>query len=163
MATPDQRLFEEDLSSAEFRMGVANGYWDVSPAEVQPEEKWPKVIFWIAAPARSTGPDRFHLGLDLTGYRTASPTGGFWDPEACVALPEAKWPKGKQGSRFAKVFRTDWQGVSAFYHPFDRAAALSHPEWAASQPHLVWSSNRTIVDVLEEFHSLLNGEDYVGV
>lgn len=163
MATPDQRLFEEDLLTAEFRIGVANGFWGVLAQDPQPQFVWPKAIFWIAAPPRPNAPDRFHVVLDLTGYRTVPPTGSFWDPVARAALPTARWPKGKRDTRFAKVFRTDWQNAVAFYHPFDRVAAQSHPEWAAQQPHLVWNNSRTIVDYLEEFHSLLSGEDYTGV
>lgn len=163
MATPDQRLFEEDILSAEFRIGVANRLWDVAATDVQPQERWPKVIFWLAAPQRPNAPERFQIGLDLTGYRTVPPTGSFWDPEARAALPTAKWPKGKPDTRFAKVFRTDWQNAVAFYHPFDRVAAQGHSDWATAQPHLVWTSNHTIVDYLEEFHSLLSGEDYIGV
>jgi hypothetical protein len=74
-----------------------------------------------------------------------------------------KRPKGRPGSRFAKVFRTDWEGGRAFYHPYDRAAANSHADWPSTQPHLVWNANHTIVDYLAEFHALLNSGDYLGV
>jgi hypothetical protein len=164
MATPDQRLFEEDLLSAEFRIGVANGFWGISPASIQPENMiWPKVLLWIAAPPRPSAPDAFHIYTDPTGFRTAAPTGAFWNPATKTPLPLANWPKGKANTRLAKVFRTDWKGGIAFYHPYDRVAAQDHPDWRNDQPHLVWTPNHTIVDYLEEFHSLLNGEDYVGV
>jgi hypothetical protein len=117
----------------------------------------------MAAAARANAPARFYVLLDLTGYRSVSPTGTFWDPTTKFALEFSKRPKGKPDSRFAKVFRTDWESGSAFYHPYDRVAAKGHTEWAKDQPHLVWTSDRTIVDYLEEFHSLLQCGDYIGL
>ena len=78
-------------------------------------------------------------------------------------LDAARRPKGKDDSRFAKVFRTDWNKGRAFYHPYDRVAAEGHPDWRTQQPRLVWTSERSIVDYLEEIRSLLNSDDYVGV
>ena len=164
MEKPDQRLLEADLLSAEFRTGVAKGYWNLAGTDVVPEEPaWPNRVFWLAAAARTNAPTRFHILLDLTGYRTVPPTGAFWDPGTKTMLELPNRPKGKDGSRFAKVFRTDWEGGRAFYHPYDRLAANSHPEWSKDQPHLVWTTNHTIVDYLHEFHTLLNHGDYHGI
>ena len=91
------------------------------------------------------------------------PTGTFWDSATDTILDAERRPKGKADSRFAKVFRTDWEDGRAFYHPYDRVAADSHSDWRTQQPHLVWTSDRTIVDYLEEIRSLLNSGDYVGV
>jgi hypothetical protein len=163
MEKPDQRLFDEDLLSAEFRSGVAKGHWGIPDPEVLPENlAWPNRILWLAAAPRDKSPDQFHVYLDLAGYRSVPPTGTFWDPNTKATLEISKRPKGKPGSRFAMVFRTDWKNASAFYHPYDRAAA-DHTEWPKQQPHLIWTSNHTIVDYLEEFYSLLNCGDYVGV
>ena len=157
MESPSQRLFEADLRSAEFCSGVLKEYWGVAAQD------WPQVILWIRAARREGAPDRFHVALDLEGYRTAAPTGTFWDPSTETMLHAERRPKGKEGSRFAKVFRTDWKKGRAFYHPYDRVAAGSHGEWRAQQPHLVWTSDHTIVDYLEEIHFILNSDDYVGV
>lgn len=157
MKSPSQRLFEADLQSVEFRSGVLNEYWGVAALD------WPRVILWIRAAPRSGAPDRYHVALDLEGYRAAAPTGTFWDPATVTRLDAERRPKGKADSRFAKVFRTDWEDGRAFYHPYDRVAADSHPDWRTQQPHLVWTSDRTIVDYLEEIRSLLNSGDYVGV
>jgi hypothetical protein len=162
MDKPDQRLFESDLVSAEFRAGVLKGLWglpDVLPEGVE----WPRVILWMAAAPRANSPDRFYVCLDAAGYRSVPPTGTFWDPTTKSILDLAKRPKGRPGSRFAKVFRTDWNNGLAFYHPYDRVAAKDHGDWPKDQPHLVWTSNHTIVDYLEEFQSLLNSGDYLGV
>ncbi len=156
MKSPSQRLFEADLRSAEFRSGVLKGYWEVAAQD------WPQVVLWIRAASRQGAPDGYHVALDLEGYRAAAPTGTFWDPATGTMLDAANRPKGKANSRFAKVFRTDWE-ERAFYHPYDRHAADSHPDWRVQQPHLVWTSDHTIVDYLEEFHSLLNSDHYVGV
>ena len=157
MKSPSQRLFEGDLQSADFRSGVLKEHWGVAAVD------WPRAILWVRAAARAGAPDRYHVALDLEGYRSAAPTGTFWDPSSEAMLDTARRPKGKEGSRFAKVFRTDWKKGRAFYHPYDRVAAGSHGEWRTQQPHLVWTSDRTIVDYLEEIRSLLNSDDYVGV
>jgi hypothetical protein len=164
MDRPDQRLFEEDLGSAEFRSGAAKGLWGIPGPEVlAAEPAWPNKILWIAAAARPNAPDRFYFTLDIAGYRAVPPTGTFWDLAKKSPLEIAKRPKGKPESRFERVFRTDWQNATAFYHPYDRVAAQGHPDWMRDQPHLIWTSNHTIVDYLEEFHSLLNSGDYLGV
>jgi hypothetical protein len=161
---PDQLLFAEDLSSAEFRSGVVEGFWGLPGGDILPEPPgWPKVVLWIAAAPREGAPDRFYFGLDAAGYRTDPPTGTLWDPATMAALAFDKRPKGRPNSRFAKVFRTDWEKGVALYHPFDRVAAKGHPNWRNEQPHLIWTPERTIVDYLEEFHGLLNCGDYVGV
>ena len=157
MQSPSQRLFEADLQSAEFRSGVLKEYWGVAARD------WPQVILWIRAAPRTGAPDRYYVALDLEGYRAAAPTGTFWDPGTKAMLDAARRPKGKDDSRFAKVFRTDWNKGRAFYHPYDRVAAEGHPDWRTRQPHLVWTSDRTIVDYMEEIRSLLNSDDYIGV
>jgi len=164
MDKPDQRLFEADLASAQFRAGAQKGYWSLPGTDLLPEQPaWPLRIFWVAAAPRSEAPNRFYLQLDLADYRTASPTGTFWDLKTGTMLEAAKRPKGRNGSRVAKVFRMDWEEGKAFYHPYDRVAAKGHPQWAAEQPSLIWDSNHTIVDYLEEIHPLLNSGDYIGL
>ncbi len=164
MNPPDQRLFEEDVKSAEFLIGKERGDWGLPEPEAPPEcLTWPKQILWMRVAERPNGPKRFYVLLDLTGYRSAPPTGAFWDPESKAPVAAARWPKGKHGSRFAKVFRTDWRNAIAFYHPYDRLAAQTHPNWAREMSQIVWTDRHTIVDYLEEFHSLLNSGDYLGV
>ena len=164
MEPPNKRVFEADVASAEFRNAVVNGWWGLPDKDILPAEMtWPLTILWITAAEREGGPDRFYVALDLAGYRTAAPTGTFWDPATKSMLDSAKRPKGRPGSRFAKVFRTDWEGGRAFYHPYDRVAAQGHPKWPMTQPHLIWTANHTIVDYLVEFHTLLNSGDYLGI
>ena len=73
-----------------------------------------------------------------------SPTGAFWDPVKKQTLELGKWPKGKPGSRFAIVFRTDGFSAAgrAFYHPYDRAPVQDHTQWRAEQPHLIWTDQQ---------------------
>ena len=164
MDAPDQRLFEADIQGAEFRNGVINGRWGLPEQGILPAEMaWPTRILWIAAARREGAPDRFYVSLDLSGYRTAAPTGTFWEPATKSMLEFAKRPKGREGSRFAKVFRTDWKDGRAFYHPYDRAATQGHSGWPTQHPHLVWTADHSIVDYLWEFHSLLNSGDYLGI
>lgn len=164
MLPPDQRQFEYDLLSAAFRSGVQRGYWDLAEKEAAPDKlAWPSVILWIGAAPRTGAPERFYIALDCEGYRAAPPTGTFWDPTGKATLAFTERPKGKANSRFSTVFRTDWEKGRAFYHPYDRLAAQSHPEWPRQQPHHIWDSNHTIVDHLKEFHALLQSGDYLGI
>jgi hypothetical protein len=165
MELPDKRLFEVDIVSAEFRNGAVNGWWGVADGDTLPAAAvtWPRTVLWIAAAPRDNAPDRYYVSLDVAGYKSVAPTGTFCDLATGSTLEVAKRPKGRPGSRFARVFRTDWEGGRAFYHPYDRVAANSHQDWPSTQPHLVWSANHTIVDYLAEFHALLNSGDYLGV
>lgn len=164
MLTPDQRLFESDLLSAPYRSGVVKGLWAKAEAGALPDAAaWPNAYFWMAAAPRSGAPDRYYVALNLSDYTSVAPTGTFWDPIKKATLEFGKRPKGKPGSRFAMVFRTDWENGRAFYHPYDRVGAQSHAEWPKQQPHLIWTGSHTIVDFLEEFQSLLVCGDYVGV
>jgi hypothetical protein len=161
---PDQRLFEADLASAEFRAGALKGYWGVAGTDDLPEPPaWPARILWVAAAPRSGAPDRYFLRLDLADYRSVPPTGTFWDLTTDAMLEVDKRPKGRADSRVAKVFRTDWEGGRGFYHPYDRLAAAGHPKWVTEQPSLIWDSKHTIIDFLEEIHSLLTSGDYLGL
>ena|ERR1700692_4543813 len=166
MSGPDQRLFEADVESAAFRIGVVKGLWGLAePGAVPDNAAWPKVFFWLAAAPCANAPARFYIALDATGYRSVSPTGAFWDPTTMATLDLPKWPKGKPGSRFAMVFRTSgWREAGkTFYHPYDRVAAQTHPNWPREQPNHIWNDSRTIVDYLEEFQGLLTSGDYLGV
>lgn len=159
MECPDEALFRFDLTSAAYRAGVVKGLWGY-----QDGSDWPFAVFWMAATQRDRSPDRYFVRLDLTGYRTKPPTGRLWDPQTRSGLDFSRYPQGAPNSRFARVFRTDWgESHRAFYHPYDRVAADSHSEWRQQLPHLIWTSDHTIVDFLEEFQSLLTSGEYVGV
>ena len=164
MDTPDQRLFESDVASAAFRAGALKGYWGLAGTDLLLEQPaWPARVLWIAAAPRPNAPNLYYIRLDLTDYRTVPPTGTFWDPNTKSTLELAKRPKGKPDSRVAMVFRTDWEGGNAFYHPYDRVAAKGHTEWPKEQPGLIWDSDHTIVHYQEEVHSLLTHGDYLGL
>jgi hypothetical protein len=165
MLPPDQRLLEADLQSAPYRIGAAKGLWAQAETEALPDgAAWPRVFFWMAAAPRERAPGRYYVALDANGYRSVPPTGTFWNPDRKATLELARRPKGKAGSRFAMVFRTDWgESYRAFYHPYDRVATQGHGEWPKQQPHLIWTNAHTIVDYLEEFQSLLMTGDYLGV
>ena len=164
MESPDERLFHVDVASAEFRIGVVSGRWGFPNDRISvARPPWPCVILWLAAANRKNSPDRFHLRLNLAGYRAAAPTGTFCDPATGSPLKPAMRPKGRPGSRFERVFRTDWQDGDAFYHPYDRVAVPGHENWATDNPHIVWTAECSIVDYLLEFRKLLNSKDYLGV
>jgi len=167
MLPPDQRLLEADLGLAEYRDGAMKGLWGQAEAIALPAggAVWPTAYFWMAASAREGAPDRYYVVLNLAGYRAAPPNAAFWNPQQQQELELGKRPKGKPNSRFALVFRTDGFSFAgrAFYHPYDRLPLSDHPSWPTQHPHLIWDSEHTIVDYLEEFQTLLTSGDYVGV
>lgn len=157
---PAQRLMEFDLQSPEYISGAWEGLWGQTPHS---RVEWPRQLFWIAVPPRAGAPDKYFVLLDTTGYRAASPTGTFVDPQTLAQLDNPRRPKGRENSRFAKVFRTDWEEGRAFYHPYDRVATATHDQWTTTMPRKIWTSRHTIVDYLEEFHAMFQSEDYLGV
>lgn len=163
--TPDQKLFMLDLEDAGFRTGVLASRWGIADADAVPASMaWPKACFWLRAAERPNAPDRYFIMIDVDGYRAISPTGSFWDPVGKTMLAAGSFPKGKPGSRFEKVYRTDWPPglCKAFYHPYDRFTLGTHGNWTQELPHLVWTGRNTITDYLDEFQTLLTGDDYVG-
>ncbi len=160
---PDQRRFDADLREAPFLAGVADGRWDVADRSVASGLDWPLVLLSVTAAPRDASPDRFYLLLDCQGYPAEGPTGAFWDPNKRAPLPSAAWPKGKGQGQVAAVFRPDWEGGRAIYHPFDRLTASKHADWPSKYPRLLWGGSRTIVDYLGMVHGLLNSNDYRGV
>ena len=95
MDKPDQRLFEADLASAEFRAGALKGHWGLPGTDVLPEQpEWPLRILWVAAAPRAGAPDRYYLRLDLADYRTVPPTGTFWDLTTGAMLETDEAPQG---------------------------------------------------------------------
>ncbi len=162
MKPPDQRAFEADIEGGAYQIGMANGQWGrAEPALVPASLAWPLVIFWVAAAPRPNAPDRFYVKLDCAHYPSQAQTGNFWDPMTAGMLAGEKRPKGT--GQVAMVFRTDWEGGKAFYHPYDRVAAASHGDWAARYPRRIWSNKHTIVDLLSELHDLLHSHEYTGV
>jgi len=164
---PDEAALRGDLRSVDFRVGVAEGRWDLADP---PGVVWPYAVFWVAAPLRPNSPDRFHLRLDCAGYPAVGPTGRFWDHTSAGPLPLGDYPKGTGDT--AKVFRTDWPPQkaetgdtpgSALYHPFDRRPASDHPDWKTKHPELMWTSEHTVVDYLEMVYGLLNTPTYTGI
>jgi len=163
--TPDQKLFNMDLEDAGFRTGVLAGRWGLAEGDALPVGMaWPRACFWLQAAERPGSPERYYIMIDVSGYRAVSPTGSFWGPVGKTMLPKGCFPKGRPGSRFAQVYRTDWDPglCKAFYHPYDRFTLSTHGDWTTTLPHLVWTVRHTITDYLDEFQTLLMGDDYVG-
>lgn len=157
---PAQRILMAHLQAPEFLAGVAQGWWG---HVVDERVTWPKVLLWVAAPERPGAPKRFHVRLDFEQYPAQPPTGNITDPATTELMAFAQRPKGCAGSRFAKVMRTDWEHGRAFYHPYDRVAASSHPNWATEIPRKRWTPSHTVSHWLSEFHALFHSEEYVGV
>jgi hypothetical protein len=84
-----------------------------------------------------------------------------WDLERNQKLEPQWWPKGT--CDVAMAFRTDWNGATALYAPWDRLALEAHPDWFARYPGLAWKRTHTIVHYLRLTRELLDSNEYTGV
>lgn len=154
----DRACFEEHIAARLFQDGVARGYWEMA---LRDGLEWPNVVIWIDLPSRPNGHDKLFLRFDLQDYPSRGPTAVPWDFERNVKLEPIKWPKGK--GDVAIVFRTDWEGASALYAPWDRFAAERHDaNWIKNYRGLEWNSSRTIVHYLRLTREVLHSDDYHG-
>jgi hypothetical protein len=161
-ASTAQRLLQQDLEGAAFRIGVDAGNWSL--ACKPSEEEWPLVFTWIRAAERPNAPDWFLVRWDLQDYNVQPPTGAFWDLDDNQFRPAEKWPKGRPGSPVEAVFKVaGWAAPGkGFYHPYDRQALAGHAEWPVNNPQRIWSDKNTLADFLSLVHRWLNCEDYLG-
>lgn len=162
VATSAQRLLQDDLEEAAFKIGVAAGKWSL--ARRPSEEQWPIIFTWVKAAERHDSPEWFLIRWDLQGYNVQPPTGAFWDLNENQFLAAEKWPKGRPGSPVEAVFKvTGWAAPGrGFYHPYDRQALVGHVQWPTQNPQRIWTENNTLIDFLSLIHRWLNCEDYLG-
>jgi hypothetical protein len=162
LATAAQRLLEDDLARAPFRMGVADGKWRLE----QPlsEATWPHVFTYVTAAARPGAPSELLVRWDVAGYGDHLLTGAFWDVATGTYLAPHAWPKGRPGSPVAAVFKIEgWAAPGrGFYHPYDRQAVVGHHEWPSQNPQCVWTKDKSLTDFLSLVYRWLNCEDYLG-
>jgi hypothetical protein len=152
--SPDERVFRSHLERVDFRVGVERKRWRFV------EIAWPWVIIGVTAAERASGPDEFMLRFELSNYPTAGPTAGLWDPIEKAYLTADRRPKGR---RQTLVFRADWEGGEALYHPCDRRAVTGHPAWVGESPAAAWGASSDITHYLKQVSELLMAEDYEGV
>lgn len=154
----DQACFNEHVASPPFQDGVARGYWDIAPRD---DVEWPHIIIWIDLPAKANSPSKLYLRFHLQDYPSKGPTAVPWDFEKNGKLDLTKWPKGN--GDVAKVFRTDWEGATALYAPWDRFTVEKHDaNWLKTYQGFEWNLSRTIVHYLRLTSEVLNSDDYRG-
>ncbi len=152
---PDERAFREHIAGARFLAGVTHGEW-----RIDAELAWPVVIFAVAAAPRKNAPCEYGLRSDLAGYPFQAPTSTPWDLERAEPLAPERRPKGH---RVGHVFRSDWNGGTALYAPYDRVALDGHANWKLEHPRYAWETTRDVAWFLSVIHDLLNDDDYEGV
>jgi hypothetical protein len=152
-----KECFREHVATPAFQEGVAAGRWELIE---DPRVGWPHVLIWIAAPARPKGPDRWVFRFDLKDYPEKGPTAMPWDVTANAKLDPTLWPKGS--GDVAMAFRTNWNGATSLYTPWDRAGMDSHSNWKTEFPGVAWKPTKTIVQYLHLTHELLATSDYHG-
>lgn len=146
---PDERALRADLGRPEFRLGEAQERWSKRSIS------WPIVLIGVTASDSA----EFVLRFNCAGYPQVGPTAGLWDPVQDTILPFDKFPL-HNGGRVSQVFRTDWEGGRALYHPCDRHAISTHGDWPVLHPSKLWRPEKGIVQYLEFVHELLNCSDY---
>ena len=123
MTAPDHRAFESDAAKAAFRLGQAEGRWQLISVA------WPFVHIAVKAKDGRA----YTLRLNCQGYPQIAPTGGPWDLGRSAILAFDLWPRGL-GGRVSAVFRTDWKNGSALYLPCDRESFAGHENWRTEMP-----------------------------
>jgi hypothetical protein len=147
--SPDQRAFEADVAKAAFRLGQAEGRWQLI------EVTWPFAFISVSA----KDGEMYVLRLNCAGYPQAAPTGGPWDLKANKVLAFDRWPRG-HGGRVSAVFRTDWKNGTALYLPCDRESIIGHENWRREMPSKIWRPADGVVQYLESVYELLKSRDY---
>lgn len=142
----DEGALRRDLAAADFRIGERRGKWALKGLI------FPHTLFFIAAPAQSRGPSGFLLRSECTGYSGNAPTSQLWDGGKDAPLDVACRPQTKQGLMTAFAA---WG--QCLYHPIDR---LAHDHWPDQHADKKWTSDKTIVFLLETVYGLLNCSDY---
>jgi len=146
--TPDARAFSADVGGALFRLGEADGKWQLRKIA------WPYALIDVVAVSGS-----FTFRFELSQFPVQPPTAQLWDPEADAPLPQQHWPQSR-GGRIRDVFRPDWQQGTALYLACDRVTIQTHPGWSTQMPARLWRNDGSIVQYLEELHVLLNSPDF---
>jgi len=149
---PDESLLRSHLEEAPFLAGCDAGKWGVV-GEAK-DIIWPHPIFWIATAPQLVNGGKISLRFTADGYSASAPTACPWDIEENARLETAKWPK--VSGKFAKVFRTDWNGAVALYAPCDRIAMAGHEHWRQQFPAWWWQSHFTINKYLAFVYMILN-------
>ena len=153
--SPDERVFRQHLTSAPFQEGVARRRWWIVG-----DIAWPVVLVAVAAGPRDNAPSEYLLRFDLTGYPEMAPKVTPWNLTTGEVLEEKVRPKGE---RVGNVFRSDLDGGTFLYAPFDRVALdRYHADWRRRYPQQAWNGGRDLAWVLRILHEMLNNDDYTG-
>lgn len=148
-ASPDERALRADVGKANFRLGEAEGRWQLVKIA------WPFVLIVVTAKDGR----KYMLRFECSGYPQSLPTATLWDQEQNAILSFNLWPRG-QGGRVSAVFRTDWKNGTALYLPCDRISIDGHVNWKNELPSKIWRPEEGIIQYLEIVHELLNSRDY---
>jgi hypothetical protein len=146
-ARPDQVTLRHSMESPDFMRGVALKYWKHIDTE------WPYAHFAVIA---ADGKE-FILRCECSNFPD-TPAVELWDLEKQTSLEQAKRPRGV--GDVAIVFRSDWENGRHLYHPHDRVAANSHPDWSIKYSRFAWRREKGIAQLLIAIHNLLNGDEY---
>lgn len=136
---------DADLSSKNFKVGVARGLWRLV------ETKFPFYVFSVTERV-SEGQDKEHFfRFELNGFPAAAPWAQFWDLARGVELPVAQRP---QSNTLQKESFKAWQHP-AVYRPWDRFAG-AHNDWSTKYPDLAWNPTRNLSFALNDLYQILN-------
>lgn len=147
---PDEMALRRDLALPAFKAGERRRRWALRGLG------FPQVLFFIAAPPRTPGPEGFLLLSDCSGYSAIAPTSQLWHGGADRALDLQHRPRNRQSGTL--LCFTSACGP-CLYHPIDR---IARPHWPGQHADLVWTPDKDITFLLETVHAVLNTSDYAG-
>jgi hypothetical protein len=146
---PDEQALLRDLALPSFRVGERRGKWALKGV------RFPLVLFFIAAPARPSGPAGLLLRSECTGYSGTAPTSQLWHGGQNAPLAEKHRPRNAQGAVLTAF--SSWG--QCLYNPVDR---LARDHWPGQYPELIWTPDKTITFLVETVHGILFSSDYSG-
>ena len=146
---PDERALRAELDSPRFEVGVLRSRWRFHNLN------WPHLLLSVVAR------DGIWFGFrcECSQFPSKPPDVQLWDVMHDQPLVHADFPQ-VNGGPAAKIFRTDWENGQHIYHPMDRKATDSHPDWKNTLRIKAWKPDRGIVQLLEELYAVLHSQNY---
>lgn len=153
--SPEQALFDEDLTAPEFRCGVIEGRWR------HVATNWPNVTIAVSTPERPGSPLEYGFRFECTGYRQRPVSAQPWNVSGGRPLSVEQWPTGPV--MVSAVFRPEWKKGQCLYLPCDRMSIEGHDGWRTAYPNRLWQPERGIICYLEQLYELFHQTDYSGI
>lgn len=142
-----ERRLHADLTRSSVQVGVARGHWQIERVDGG------LIVASISTAPTIHPPGSLALRIAALEYPDQPPTSTPWDLVGDCQLAADDRPKS---GRAATVFRPDWEGGRALYHPCDRVAITGHPDWVREHADELWDPTDDISQLFRVVHTILN-------